>query len=80
MGASSPLYTPAMRTMPHPRSAALLCAAALVLVLGACGQKGALYHPADAPAPATVATPAPADAAAEDARKKDEKKPDGAPR
>lgn len=70
-----------MRTMPHPRPAALLCAAALVLALGACGQKGALYHPADAPAtaPATAATPADA-AAAEDARKKDEKKPDGAPR
>lgn len=67
-----------MRTMPHPRSAALLCAAALVLVLGACGQKGALYHPAHAPA--TAAPPAPADGAAEDARKKDEKKPDGAPR
>jgi predicted small lipoprotein YifL len=79
MGASSPLYTPAMRTMPLPRPAALLCAAALVLALGACGQKGALYHPTDPPA--KTATPTPADdAAAEDARKKDEKKPAGAPR
>ena len=61
-----------MRTMPPPRARALLCATALVLALGACGQKGALYHPEAAEAPAQ-----PADDAA---KKKDEKKPAGAPR
>ena len=47
-----------MRTMPNPRAAAPLCAAVLVLALGACGQKGALYHPEPAATPATRAEPA----------------------
>lgn len=53
-----------------PRSGALLVA--LALVLGACGQKGPLYHPAHAPAeaPAEAPTkPAPDD---DEAKKKDD--------
>jgi predicted small lipoprotein YifL len=67
-----------MPMLPAPlRASALLGAAALLLALGACGQKGALYHPDPAAAAATKAD----DAAAQDAaRKKDEKKPAGAPR
>lgn len=60
-----------------PRALALLCATALALALAACGQKGALYHPD--PAEAEAAPPADG-AAADAARKKDEKKPAGAPR
>jgi len=65
--------TPSARSRTHH----LLFAAALAILLGgplaACGQKGALYHP--------EATDAPAQAPTDDAtKKKDEKKPDGAPR
>jgi predicted small lipoprotein YifL len=62
--------------MPHPRARALLHAAVLALALAACGQKGALYHPDPAAAPAAADDAAASDAA----RKKDEKKPAGAPR
>ena len=68
-----------MRTLPRPRTHALLCAAALALVLAACGQKGALYHPDPAAAPATQPTTPPA-APDDPAKKKDSSKPAGAPR
>ena len=67
-----------MPKTPSSRTLAPLCAALLILTLGACGQKGALYHPdpADAAArPSDPATPAkPSD------KKKDPATPPGAPR
>jgi predicted small lipoprotein YifL len=69
-----------MRTPSRPyRTDTLLFALAFASVvgvpLGGCGQKGALYHPDPADAPA-----APATTPDDPAKKKDETKHDGAPR
>jgi predicted small lipoprotein YifL len=69
------MRTPSAR---HRTDRLLLAVALAVLVcvpLGACGQKGALYHPDPAEAPA-----APATTPDDPAKKKDEAKHDGAPR